>query len=122
MSNIERPVRGQVYTVEHIDNQLYLRDSAFLRFPIVTEDGERHLITMQSSHIGANISTLSPEWAAAKFEYQYETDEWIPLFRFAGTPEEQAALIEWYEVPYEKRLFREQREFMVTPKGHPWDE
>jgi hypothetical protein len=118
----KQPKRGTVYTVEQIDNELALRDSPFLRFWLTTEDGQRHLIPMQTSHIAANISTLSPEWAAAPFEFQTETDEWIPLFRFAGTPEQQAALIDWHEVSEEKRLFRNEREFTVTPKGHPWDE
>lgn len=110
------PVRGQTYTLAEIET-LELRDSPFLRIPV---DGE--LYPTQTSHMDVRLVNVSPEWANSKWTYQYETDEWIPLFRFAGTPEEQAALVDVYEVPVEKRLFRDEREFMVTPKGFPWGE
>lgn len=111
------PVRGQTYTLAEIET-LALRDSPFLRVPV--DGGE--LAPTQTSHMDVRLVEVSPEWADSKWTYQYETDEWIPLFRFAGTPEEQEALVDVYEVPVEKRLFRDEREFMVTPKGFPWGE
>lgn len=114
-----RPIQQNIYTMAEIDNQLTLRDSPFLRVHC-GEGMER--VAIQTSHMEVRLSELSPEWAESKWRYIRETDEWIPLFTFAGTLEEQAALVDAYEVPVEKRLFKDEREFMVTPKGHPWNE
>lgn len=112
------PIRGRTYTMAEIDNQLTLRDSPFLRVNC-GEGMER--IAIQTSHMEVRLSELSPEWAESKWTYDRETDEWIPLFTFAGTLEEQSVLVDAFEVPVEKRLFRDEREFMVTPKGFPWN-
>lgn len=75
MTSLKYPIRGEVYTVKQIDEDLYLRDSAFLRF--FDENGETQVV--QTSHIAENLSSW-PEWAELRFTYQRETEEWIPLF------------------------------------------
>ena len=72
------PERGQVYTLREIETGLYLRDSACLNF---THEGIESCV---QGH--PDIDFTQPS-AIADSEWRYvrETDEWIPVFRYAGT-------------------------------------
>ena len=75
MPNSIHPVRGAVYTVAQIDNNLILRDSPFHYF--FDEAGEKQVV--QTSHMANDLSDL-PGFADIRFTFIRETDEWIPLF------------------------------------------
>lgn len=75
MSDRKQPVRGQVYTMKQIDDELVLRDSPFLYF--FDAEGEKKVI--QTSHSNSDLSDFA-EWSNIRFNYIRETDEWIPLF------------------------------------------
>lgn len=72
------PQSGRIYTFREIVEVLYLRDSACLLF---IENGMDQNI--QDSHLGQHVMLEIPHWADSRWEYRYETDEWIPIFRWA---------------------------------------
>lgn len=106
------PVRGQTYTLTEIETELKLRDSPFLRVNILNG-----WYAVQDSHLEIPLVEI-PGWADSKWMYQRETEEWIPLFAFQGTQEEQEALINFEAVPEENKLSCDD-EFFVYPKGFP---
>jgi hypothetical protein len=76
------PKRGQVYTLAEIDKVLYMRDSAHLMFWFEV-NGERKELVIQNSC--GNVPPVElPGWLDSQWKYMYETDEWIPIFRYAG--------------------------------------
>lgn len=74
----EYPKRGKVYTYAEITN-LALRDSPCLCF---TFDGGHNVV--QHSHVTEEELLAVPQWAESKWEFQYETFEWIPVFCYVG--------------------------------------
>ncbi|AWY08527.1 hypothetical protein HOT49_gp268 [Erwinia phage vB_EamM_Alexandra] len=77
------PLRGRVYTLKEIENDLELRDSPFLRFVSQKVRYEHEacagIQVIQTSSL-ANLSDIEG-WADTQWSYVRETEEWIPLFR-----------------------------------------
>lgn len=71
-----RPRSGQIYTLAEI-LQLYLRDSPFLMFL-----HNHHDVVIQNYGAEERLCVENPRIADSKWEYRYETDEWIPIFRY----------------------------------------
>lgn len=80
------PVRGQIYTVKEIVNDLKLRDSPFLCSEITNPIGEKVKVVIQTSWCGDD--ELIPIMGDTRYKYIRETSEWIPIFEFVGTEEE----------------------------------
>jgi len=80
------PKRGATYTFREICEKLELRDSPHLGF---LRNGIQQVV--QNSHVREDELLALPQWADSRWVYKYETDEWIPIFRFAP---EQAIKIE----------------------------
>lgn len=76
---LQYPQRNKVYTLKEIETELKLRDSPFLMVQI---DGQDNPI--QLSHVNPAELLLVDGWAETKWSYQYETDEWIPIFHQVG--------------------------------------
>lgn len=91
------PERGTVYTLREMIEELTLRDSPFLRFwfaPPANLSGEEVLNVIQHSHC-TNEQLLNIEgFADTLWMFQYETDEWIPLFTFAGDTKELLSFVD----------------------------
>lgn len=88
MSNY--PKQGQVYTVREIQS-LTLKDSPFLQVPAPETLGGG-IVVIQTNDGG-------DDWVAAaehlEFRYVYTTDEWIPIFSYAGKLEDLAGAVDF---------------------------
>lgn len=73
------PKSGQTYTFREMCEKLELRDSPHLGF---LHNGMSQVV--QDSHCGQTAMLELPLWADSRWTYKYETDEWIPVFRFAA--------------------------------------
>lgn len=71
------PERGEIYSLREIETKLYLRDSASLCF---THCGVESVVQGY-----VDLATAPPAIADSQWKYVRETDEWIPVFRYAGT-------------------------------------
>jgi len=72
------PRRDEVYTFEQIVHELDLRDSACLTF------WENEICqNIQDAHISEHDMLALPHWAESRWKFVMETNEWIPIFRFA---------------------------------------
>lgn len=85
------PSQRQDYTLREILTELTLRDSPWLGIPAPTPSVGS--VTMAcSAPVQGHYDFSSPEflekYGELKFTYIRETDEWIPIFRFAGTVDE----------------------------------
>lgn len=78
-NTMERPVRNQVYTLEHILKRLILSDEPFLRF---YHDGG--MCVIQDGPLTDDELLAIEELAQTKWAYQRTTDESSPLFLYAG--------------------------------------
>ena len=80
MSNTKRnyPRSGQIYTLDEV-LQLYLRDSPHLMF-----HHNGHDVVIQNYGAEYQLCVDNPLIANSKWEYRYETSEWIPIFRYKG--------------------------------------
>lgn len=85
-STFTNPVRGQVYGIEEI-SKLRLRDTPFLRIDVKTLDGITERTVIQTSHFTSE-EKVAEALAGLQFKYEYETDEWIPLFLCVSPQEE----------------------------------
>lgn len=88
MSNY--PKQGQVYTVREIQS-LTLKDSPFLQVPAPESMGGGIVV------IQTNDGT--DDWVAVaehlEFRYVYTTEEWIPIFSYAGKLEDLAGAVDF---------------------------
>jgi len=74
-----QPRGGKDYTFKQIVEQLDLRDAACLMF---NENNMEQNI--QDSHISELDVLKLPHWADSLWTYKYETDEWIPVFKWSS--------------------------------------
>ena len=74
------PKPFEVYTFREICEDLILRDSPHLMF--YDTEGERDVI--QTSHMTEEDMLSVEGFADSKWKYIRETDEWIPIFMYAG--------------------------------------
>lgn len=75
----QSPKRGVIYTFREICENLELRDRPHLGF---MHNGIRQVV--QDSHMREDELLALPHWADSEWLYEYETDEWIPIFRFVS--------------------------------------
>lgn len=72
----QSPVKHAIYTLKEIEENLKLLDSPHLMIYIPGKG----LNPIQTSHFIMSDLFVLPEWAESKWEYQYTTNEWIPIF------------------------------------------
>ena len=79
MKTTQYPRPGHTYTLQQIEKELYLRDSPSLGFhaPIGRS-------VIQNSHMTVDDLLGVPGWSDTLWEYVRETEEWVPVFRYAG--------------------------------------
>ena len=78
-----QPVRGQVYSLKQV-MEMQLPDSPFLT---VYENGKS--CPIQDSHITKEQLLSIDSIEETRWMYLYTTDEWIPVFLYAGHPVKQ---------------------------------
>ena len=112
------PKRQQVYTLDEIENVLYLRDSPSL---VVSGIG-----VIQTSHLSNDEFLSIPGIRDTKWRYVRETNEWIPIFRSVEL-EDNFNLIKSC-IDYEEWITKwadsdnesdDGKLYWVTPKGFP---
>ncbi|AXG66978.1 hypothetical protein HOU08_gp252 [Dickeya phage vB_DsoM_JA29] len=112
------PTRGKTYTFEQL-NDMELRDSPFLRFRTKNINGEDVIAVIQTSHVTDEQLASIPGFSESLWTFQYETDEWIPLFMFAEkSPIEDLVDCEEAIDPYRW----EEVGVYATPKGFPCEQ
>jgi len=85
MSNTKQsPVRGGLYTLNEILFHINLLDSPCLLVRI--HEGS---FPIQDSHMQFDELKEHPEILDTKWEYQYTTSEWIPVFYYLPTDENE---------------------------------
>lgn len=99
-----RPRCGHVYTLDVVQNDLILRDDAFLLVRV-----EKEWYPIQNSCVGKEELLAIPGFAETQWEYIRETEEWIPLFRAVDT----AKVMEFLDVE------REIQDPDLTPDENP---
>jgi len=105
------PRRDEVYTFEQIVHELDLRDSACLTF------WENEVCqNIQDSHINEHDMLKLPRWAESRWVFTMETDEWIPIFRFAKDNEVSIDELVDKE-PYVDPFAKEAGVLWCIPKG-----
>lgn len=77
-SKKQYPVRGTTYSLRYILETLYLRDSPHLEFV-----HEGIPLPIQDSHCTQEEFLANADFADTNWTYQYETSEWIPVFKLA---------------------------------------
>ncbi|QZE59509.1 hypothetical protein MPK66_gp265 [Erwinia phage pEa_SNUABM_2] len=109
------PLRGRVYTLREIENDLELRDSPFLRFVPqkvrLAGESEAGIQVIQQSHI-ADLSDVEG-WADTEWSYVRETEEWIPLFRAV----DDAAIEALCVIEPDVSQYRSENSMFIYPKG-----
>lgn len=106
------PESGVVYSLLEIHDKLYLRDSACLNF---THEGVKCVV--QDSHCTREEMMALPLLAESKWSYVRETEEWIPVFRYAGS----IPVTEFLDIEVGLDYYSGKRDgsYWVTPKGLP---
>lgn len=105
-----RPQRGQIYTARAVYD-LDLPDSPCL---MVRIEGKQQPV--QTSHVSDTELLSDPTFAGTEWEYRYTTNEWIPVFEYAGTtPLNEFLTWEPYKDPY----YADRGWFWVTPRHCP---
>ena len=105
------PRRDEVYTFAQIVNELDLRDSACLTF------WENEICqNIQDAHINEHDMLALPHWAESRWKFVMETNEWIPIFRFAKDNEVTIDQLVDKE-PYIDPFAKEDGVLWVVPKG-----
>ena len=113
-----QPIRGQLYSLKQIEEELELMDSPCLEF-MCLETGKKEVI--QTAHL-KDGELITPEgFAETRWQYRFTTYEWIPVFLYI--PESGRNINEFVDIDVYKE------EAWVTPKGFPredsprwWDE
>jgi len=118
------PSRCQEYTLREIMTELKLRDNPWLGIPAPAHSAGG--VTMaDSGPVQGHFDHTDPDFLAKfgdlKFTYIRETDEWIPIFRFAGTVEEAK---EHFDFAVSITDFFEDTTipWWITFKGYPEDQ
>lgn len=106
------PRTGETYTFRELCKKLELRDSPHLGF---VENGVSQVV--QNNHLREDQMLEIPHWADSRWTYRYETDEWIPVFRFAS--DNIVSIDELVDKePLRDPHAKEAGELWVVPKGY----
>lgn len=109
------PQGRHVYTLAEIEHDLYLQDSAFLRF-----DHQGHVVTLQDSHCElTELMEQLPGFADTRWVYEQTTSEWIPLFNYADDNAHPITAFVDIEGAIGSNGEVIVGEFYATPKGFP---
>lgn len=113
MADRQYPVRGLVYSAKQIETDLKLDDSAHYMFLL---DKRRGVI--QNSHLSVADLLSVPGMADTRWRYLRTTNEWIPLFEYAG---EHDALRAVLDLEHGKDFItgKDDGHWWATPKGFP---
>lgn len=107
---MRNPVQNEIYTAKQILEELNLKDSPFFRFRF---NGQTQVI--QTSHCGDGALLEVPGFAETRWQYEYTTSEWIPLFMFEDDDITSFVDMEQSTDPH----VDSNRTLFVTPKGFP---
>jgi hypothetical protein len=102
------PQVGELYTLEQIVRELYLRDS-----PALMVELNAKMSCVQDSHLTDTELLSVPGFAKTKWRYVRETSEWIPVFHWADPTDPKTFL------DVEPSKDDRDRYHWVTPKGFP---
>lgn len=105
------PVRGNVYSAKEI-LEMNLRDSPFWEVP--TEFG---YLPVQDSHLTEAELMGVEHWPESRWVFLLETDEWIPVFRYAKGQRPVSELVDMKPIEDDHSSM----ELFITPKGKPLD-
>jgi hypothetical protein len=100
------PVRNQVYSLAEI-TKLYLRDSACFSFY-----HNDVLVVIQNTNVLNEELCANADFAAMQWKFIRETDEWIPIFHYAG----ERPITDFVTIE-EGAACRRQSEYWVCWKG-----
>lgn len=106
-----RPVPNRVYTVREI-GELYLDDAPFLRVRSPEEYGGG-IAPIQNEIYSEEILEVIGD---LEFKYQRTTDEWIPLFIYAGDADRLKEVLD-FELDLDP--YADEVGAWVTVKGYP---
>ena len=98
------PSRGEIYTLQEIEETLHLKDSPCLLF-----HHNKTECVIQNSHITSEDLLGIPGFAQTLWRYIHTTEEWIPVF--VST---ESSILEFVDVAIGVR-----GGVWVTPKGFP---
>lgn len=116
-----KPQRDQVYTLHQIFTTLFLRDSPHLGLTVLL-DGVEVTSVIQESHCDSSELLAVPGLAESRWTYLRTTEEWIPLFRHAGTVDDAMKFVDVEREnasAYDIAKHGPSKEAWVTPKGLP---
>lgn len=85
------PNQRQTYSLREILTELKLRDNPWLGIPAPTPSVGNVTMACQApvqGEFGGGDEEFLAKFGDLPFTYIRETDEWIPIFRYAGTVEE----------------------------------
>jgi hypothetical protein len=112
-----RPVRNMLFSLRDIFTRLDIDDSPCLGF-VVLVNGKRHESVLQYSHVTEAELLSVPGFADSIWKYSHTTNEWIPVFRYAGSApitdfiDQEASINRW-------ELGDDPDTQWCTPKGFP---
>lgn len=117
------PSQRQTYTLREILKELSLRDTPWLGIPAPTHSvgGVAMACEAPVQGDGWGSDEFLEKFGDLKFTYIRETDEWIPIFRFAGTVEEAKEYFD-YAVMLTDFFDDGIVPWHVTFKGYPEDQ
>jgi hypothetical protein len=105
-----KPVKGRVYSLETILEQLELPDGPHLLLTVEVAN-VAYAGVLQDSHLSTKKLLSVPGLASTRWTYLYTTHEWIPIFKCTESPAAMAAFV---DVDCEHSA-----EPWMTPKGFP---
>lgn len=107
------PQRDQVYTLREIHETLKLDDTPHLNFRHEGIEG-----CVQNAHTTVAEELSLPGLANSEWRYSRTTDEWIPVFYYAG----EEPVTEFLDLePWRREEYEQDRPpyWWATPKGFP---
>jgi hypothetical protein len=108
------PKAGQVYTLAEIQT-LYLRDSECLMGEIAGRQ-----VVIQNTHLQPEEFLAVPGASESQWRYVRETEEWIPVFRYAGPENGMAAFCDMsWSWDWSGKCYDRSEPLHVVPKGYP---
>lgn len=107
------PVRGLVYTAKQIENDLRLEDSPHYMFLL-----DRRRGVIQNSHLTAAEFLSVPGMADTRWRYLRTTNEYIPLFEYAGEVQSLRDVLH-VEPGLDFITGEDDGHWWATPKGFP---
>lgn len=112
---IQRPRQNQTYLLSEVYN-LFLRDGPHFSIELEDVDHNLQVACIQDSHVTEEEMLSILGFKDTQWVYVRETEEWIPIFKYAKSNQRPITDFVNYEkstCPYTTDVF------WVTPKGFP---